>query len=62
MDSHVVMKLFLLLNCLLHASKYMGSYVSMVLVHGIDSGEHSSEPYYRMFCHRKYIKVAWHHA
>ena len=30
----------------------------MVLVHRIDSGEHSSEPSYRKFCHMKYINVA----
>ena len=39
---------------------YIGSYLPLVLVHGIDSGEHSTEPIYRKFCHSKYINVAWH--
>ena len=38
-----------------------GSFVSVVLVHGIDSGEHSSEPSYRKFCHMTYINVNWHY-
>ena len=37
----------------------IGSYVSNF--HGIDSGEHSSEPSMRNLCHRKYINVAWHY-
>ena len=59
MDSHVDMGIF---SFCLMLQNDIGSYVPMVLVNGISSGELSNEPSYRKFCHRKYINVAWHYA